>query len=199
MPNRGSTIIAYHLVWTAYGTWLPNDPRGSGSTSVENPLLADLGELHYGRKKTQPPPNVVREFYGRADGRLRHASSTLDFAAIETIGRAFGECCAELRYTCYACAILADHVHVVIRKHRHKAEEMIRNLQRQSRLALSASGHFRANHPVWTEGGWRGFLNSPDRVRTVLRYVERNPMKSGLPAQQWPFVIAYDGGPFRAE
>jgi len=24
-------IIAHHLIWTAYGFWLPNDPRGSSS------------------------------------------------------------------------------------------------------------------------------------------------------------------------
>ena len=23
-------VIAHHLIWTAYGWWLPNDPRGSG-------------------------------------------------------------------------------------------------------------------------------------------------------------------------
>jgi hypothetical protein len=22
-------VVAYHLIWTAYGWWLPNDPRGS--------------------------------------------------------------------------------------------------------------------------------------------------------------------------
>jgi hypothetical protein len=24
-------IAGYHLIWTAYGWWLPNDPRGSTS------------------------------------------------------------------------------------------------------------------------------------------------------------------------
>ena len=27
-------VIAYHLIWTAYGWWLPNDPRGSGSVTI---------------------------------------------------------------------------------------------------------------------------------------------------------------------
>ena len=38
-------VIAYHLVWTAYGWWLPNDPRGSMSHHVEQNVLRDLGEL----------------------------------------------------------------------------------------------------------------------------------------------------------
>jgi hypothetical protein len=44
-------VIAYHLVWTIYGTWLPNDPRGSGSHFIAAPLLAELGKLRFGRKK----------------------------------------------------------------------------------------------------------------------------------------------------
>ena len=43
-------VITHHLIWTAYGWWLPNDPRGSGSKTVRNPSLAQLGNLHFGRK-----------------------------------------------------------------------------------------------------------------------------------------------------
>lgn len=31
MPHA---VIAYHLILTTYGFWLPNDPRGSGSDPV---------------------------------------------------------------------------------------------------------------------------------------------------------------------
>jgi hypothetical protein len=27
-------VLAYHIIFTAYGFWLPNDPRGSWSTFV---------------------------------------------------------------------------------------------------------------------------------------------------------------------
>ena len=47
-------VIAHHLVWTAYGWWLPNDPRGSGSKQVNTAVLIRLGEVHYGRKQVQP-------------------------------------------------------------------------------------------------------------------------------------------------
>ena len=39
-------VIAYHLIWTAYGWWLPNDPRGSGSKTIDSDIIAELGELH---------------------------------------------------------------------------------------------------------------------------------------------------------
>src|SRR5262245_6818881 len=29
-----SPIVAYHVIFSTYGFWLPNDPRGSGSSAV---------------------------------------------------------------------------------------------------------------------------------------------------------------------
>ena len=47
-------VAAHHLLWTAYGWWLPNDPRGSMSRRIASIAIDELGELHYGRKKIQP-------------------------------------------------------------------------------------------------------------------------------------------------
>ncbi len=44
-------VAGYHLIWTVYGYWLPNDPRGSTSTKIRVEPLRDLGEFHYGRKE----------------------------------------------------------------------------------------------------------------------------------------------------
>ena len=63
---RQPLVIAYHLIWTAYGWWLPNDPRGGGSRTIRNDVLAQLGELHFGRKKVQPAGRVIRDFYAKA-------------------------------------------------------------------------------------------------------------------------------------
>ena len=49
-------VIAHHLIWTLYGWWLPNDPRGSCSRVIRSDLLKQLGDLHYGRKRIQPRP-----------------------------------------------------------------------------------------------------------------------------------------------
>src|SRR6058998_1108964 len=58
-------VIAYHLIWTVYGWWLPNDPRGSTSKTIAS-LIAALGELHFGRKRIQPASRDVRAFYEQA-------------------------------------------------------------------------------------------------------------------------------------
>ena len=64
-------VIAYHLIWTAYGWWLPNDPRGSGSRTIASEVLADLGDIHYGRKRVQPSGGDVCRFYERAADLLK--------------------------------------------------------------------------------------------------------------------------------
>jgi REP element-mobilizing transposase RayT len=193
---RNPVVIAYHLIWTAYGTWLPNDPRGSGSTSVHSRLLAELGELHFGRRKIQPAFRQVREFYNQAEPRLRFPVIRYDDAHRKLIAAGIGDALAEHRYTCYACAIMSDHVHLLIRKHRHVAENMIENTQSATRLRLSPSPTIPANHPIWTDGGWKVFLDSPDRIRAVIRYIEQNPVKAKSPPQTWPFVMSYNGWPF---
>jgi hypothetical protein len=32
-------VAGYHLIWTVYGYWLPNDPRGSTSREIRVELL----------------------------------------------------------------------------------------------------------------------------------------------------------------
>ena len=91
---------------------------------------------------------------------------------------------------------MPDHVHILIRKHKHLAEEMIANLQEVSRLRLGTLGLRPENHPVWTGGaGWKVFLDTPDDIRRTIPYIELNPTKMGLPRQVYSFVKEYDGWP----
>ena len=186
-------VAGYHLIWTAYGCWLPNDPRGSTSKEVRNIQLQGLGELHFGRKRLQPARRVVKAFYDQAKQRLKH--ELLDLSDGETVAAAvaFASVIKSHRYTCYACAVMPDHVHLLIRKHRHQAEEMIDVLQDASCLSVRACGHRDSDHPVWTEGGWKGFLTTPEDFRRIIRYIEQNPVKIGRPQQHWDFVTPYDG------
>jgi REP element-mobilizing transposase RayT len=192
------SVIAYHLIWTNYGTWLGNDPRGSGSTHVYAPILAEPGEVHLGRKKQQPARSTVREFYASADRLLQFPVIRFDQRQCELVAISFANTIRRQQYTCYACAIMPDHVHLVVRKHRHQGEEMIDSLQRDSRSHRQSLGIIPADHPVWTKGGWKVFLNTPAEVWSRIRYVEGNPMKEGLPRQAWPFISPYDNWPFRA-
>src|SRR5262245_35260990 len=118
-------VVAYHLIWTAYGWWLPNDPRGSSSHEIRVECIADLGDLHHGRTAVQPLPSELRAFYAEAQKVLKHPLLTFRDEDIQTIAASFAQTIHEATYTCYACAIMPDHVHMLIRRHRDKSEQMI--------------------------------------------------------------------------
>ena len=191
-------VIAYHIIWTVYGWWLPNDLRGSTSRAIACDLIAALsgGQLHFGRKKLQPASRDVRAFYEQAARVLKYPLLEIRDKAVDLVAAAFADVFAQQRYTCYACAIMPDHVHIIIRKHKHSAEEMIELLQNAAGWAL-INAHLRpSDHPVRTGGGgWWVFLDHPDEVEQTIPYIEGNPRKIRLPVQHWPFVVPYDRWP----
>ena len=186
-------VVGYHLIWTAYGCWLANDPRGSVSLDLRVPRLVALGEVHYGRKAQQPSSATIRTFYQRADDLLEHQRLTFNDEEIDLIGAGFGRTIRERGYTCYACAVMPDHVHLLIRRHRHKAEEMIEFLQEDSKRSLIQAKRRPINHPVWGGPGWKVFLNTREDMERVVRYIRENPPKAGRPEQHWDFAKEYDG------
>lgn len=200
-PPRRPSIIAHHLIWTLYGHWLPNDPRGSGSHSVEQTKLRPLGPVHHGRKppRMQPSRGELREFYSRANPLLSFEPCWLGERHRADLGLAIGAAINSYGYTVWACAILKNHAHLVIRKHRDDALVMWNAIADATRQPLVNSAKLDPAHPVWAERPYKVFLCTPERVRDCIRYVEQNPVKEGLPAQSFPFVKAYDGWPFHRQ
>ena len=87
-------IIGSHLIWTAYGWWLPNDPRGSESHEIRVEKIAELGELHHGRKKVQPRSAEIRRFYRQARDVLDHPLLTFNEEEVVLIAASFGAKCS---------------------------------------------------------------------------------------------------------
>ena len=192
-------VLAHHLIWVAYGWWLPNDPRGSTSNHIASDVLNDLGELHIGRKQVQPASRDIRAFYDAARDVLQFPLLTFQKPELDAIARAFAGVVRSERYTCYACAVMPDHVHLVVRKHKHLAEQMIACFQSASREAVLNVGLRFAHHPVWGGPGWKVFLDSTSDIWRTIQYVEDNPVKARLPRQQYPFVTEYDNWPLRGQ
>jgi REP element-mobilizing transposase RayT len=187
-------VAGYHLIWTVYGYWLPNDPRGSTSKEVRVEPIEALGEHHYGRKPNQPSPNELREFFKNVHEVLAHAVRPLDDDDIALVGAALGRRVADAGYVCHACAVMPDHVHILIRRHRERAEDMIAKFRIETKAALIRAGKRPVNHPVWTDGaGWKTFVNSRRQFENEIEYIRQNPIKIGRAEQVWDFVTAYDG------
>jgi hypothetical protein len=88
MQTHERIIIAHHVVIHAYGQWLGNDPRGSGSTELRQKKFEDLGPIHHGRKIIQPTREELRAFYRKAEPRLDHETIWFDQRCREVIAAA---------------------------------------------------------------------------------------------------------------
>src|SRR5204863_4506986 len=119
----------------------------------------------------------LRAFYTVAAHKLEHPLRDFTSCAVDCIAESFAETIDQQRYTCYACAIVSDHIHLLIRKHKHFAEDMIANLQIATRLRVRDRNFFEFNHPVWGGPGWKVFLHSPDDIRRTIKYINDNPIK----------------------
>jgi REP-associated tyrosine transposase len=141
----------------------------------------------------QPPRAELKAFYQVARTVLKHELLTSDEEDFAVIAESFAGVIQERRYTCYECAIMPDHVHVLIRRHSDDSETMIELLQDASGNALVDAGRRPVGHPVWGGRGWSVYLETREDIERTNPYNKDNPQKAGLPDQHWPFVTPYDG------
>jgi len=188
-------ILAHHIMLTGYAHWLPNDPRGSMSRIFRNPELRRLGEIHFGRKWDQPTLEQLKAFYADAREFLKHPVLWFDDAHMQAIGRAIGDVVTAEKLTCYACGVMRNHVHVVVRVHRMKDDEMLRAFMQASHHALVTRGLVDPTHPVWSQDRNVRFKDSVRAVQSAIAYVRGNFVKHRVRLQEWGFVVPYDGWP----
>ncbi len=143
--------------------------------------IADLGALHYGRKQIQPSRTELQKFFAQSHDLLRHEPKEFSSDEFPLVAQALGEVIHEHGYTCYACAVMPDHVHMLVRRHRDKAEIMLEHFQAKSRTRIIDANLRAPTHPVWGGPGWKVFLNSRERIEQVIEYIRKNPLKIGLP------------------
>jgi REP element-mobilizing transposase RayT len=188
-------VIAYHVVFSAYGFWLPNDPRGSWSTFVWRWEL-----VRFGKATTVTGRNSQAR--GAHDRQLRLAAKkALKFPAVEfngpqalAVANGFAHAANESRIRLYACAILPGHVHLVIGRHARRAEKNAGHLKTRATQELKKQKLWsQKERPVWGGRGWFVYLETPADVRRAVRYVEQNPVKEGKSLQKWSFVTPFLG------
>ena len=143
----------------------------------------------------QPSRRELKEFYELADPLLDYKRFWADAAKKQALGDVFGGR-RGTGYTVWACAVLSNHVHLVIRRHRDDALTMWHRFADATRLRLREFPEVENNHPVWSERPYKVFLSTPEAVRSCIGYVESNPEKEGLPPQEFEFVQVYNNWPF---
>lgn len=189
-------ILAHHCIFSMYGFWLPNDPRGSGSD-----YIAAWDVFRYGvATKVYSRRSVAGVEHDR--GARLAAKKSLKYPPVVVTGRqalaiarGFAVANREAGYPIHACAILPEHVHVVIGAHPRGIRTIVGHLKSRATRELRANGLWQEeSRPVWGAHGWNVWLESVEDVERAARYVVLNPEKEGKRTQCWSFVMPFEEG-----
>ena len=191
-------ILAYHAIVTAYGFWLPNDPRGSWSDFIRAWELLHFGEA----TKTDARRSVARKPHDaqkRAAAKkwLQYPPVVFDGRQALAVAKGFELAIEEGDYKVLACSILPEHVHLVIRRHERKPQQIASHLKARATQRLKAE----QRHPLaafsrddgslpspWARRAWVVYIDREERVPKTIEYVENNPLREGKKPQRWGFV-----------
>lgn len=194
-------VLGYHFIFSAYGFWLPNDPRGSWSRVVREFDLRRFGPatkvITTHSLATKPHDQTLRL---AAKEALRYKPVRFTGEQARAIARGFAIAATEGEYAIHALAILPDHVHLVMARHGKHIDTIAAHLKSKATRHMTIEGV----HPLakyaspagriptpWSRNAWCPFIDSEEYMRQAIRYVERNPIKAGLPRQRWSCVAAY--------
>jgi REP element-mobilizing transposase RayT len=192
-------IIAYHVIISAYGFWLPNDPRGSWSDFVRNwELFRNYGPA----TKVSTRQSVAHKPHDRKlREKMRHSLRypPVVFAGQQarSVALGVGDSCCESDYGLLAFAILREHAHMVLLPHRFSIEQVVNLLKGAASKRLIRDGlHPFANQrepsgrlpQVWGRNCWKVFLYDREDVVRSIDYTNNNPVKEGMRRQHWTFV-----------
>jgi REP element-mobilizing transposase RayT len=202
-------VLGNHVIIGARGFWLPNDPRGSWSEFVGSWDLFRYGPA----TKTTERHSVA---YRPHDHVLRREAKTaLKYPAVEftglqakAIGDAFASYVKSSGLVVWACAILPDHIHLVLARHRLLVEQLVIQLKGAATERLIEAGLHPYQHlkdrqgrtpKCFGRGEWKVYLDAVEAISRAIQYVEENPKKEGKPAQRWSFVVPFRDNPTNRE
>src|SRR5437016_1521710 len=105
-------VLGYHVIFGAYGFWLPNDPRGSWCDFVASWELFRFGKA----TKTDSRKSVAevahdRELREAAKEALKYPAVHFSGIQAQAIGAGFAESVRKGKVVVWACSILSEHVH----------------------------------------------------------------------------------------
>jgi hypothetical protein len=152
MPHPTARLpLAWHLIWTTYGTWLPGDDRGW-------------------RRRGDPtahPPDPALAAAVRA--ALRFPPLYFDAAQRVVVAGAIEAACARPGWRLYACVVRTSHVHVVLTAPM-AAKQARRALKARATRALVERDAELAARVIWTRSGWVRVLGSYSDVDGAVAY-----------------------------
>jgi len=194
-------VLAYHVDFGTYGFWLPNDPRGSGSTYVGSKKLLPYGEATkvYTRRSRAWAPHD-RQLRRMAKEALKYDPVEFSDAQVQSVATGFANVLETTGCVLFACSILKNHIHLVPDRPPYKVEQLVNLLKGGASRQLELDGLHPFVHHRRTDGSlpspfqedcWKVFLNTDADIARSIKYTNDNPEKHGMPRQKWSFVTEY--------
>ena len=190
-------VRAYHLVLTCYGFWLPNDPRGSWSEFVRSFELYRVGgtATKVNAKASLAHHPHDHEQRRKAKSALSHPPVILNGRQARAAAQGFADYVTRNDRAIYACAVMPDHVHLVVERCEHTIEKIAEQLKARATMFLNQqdlhpckAGSNGKKPTPWARGCWSVFLKSDASIQRAIDYVEQNPIKAGYKPQEYAWV-----------
>ncbi len=197
-------IHGYHIILAHYGFWLPNDPRGSHSEFVASWEIARFGKTtqKLEQRRLDQISEAERSQRKSAQTALKYPSVSLNGRQALSIAQGFASKVRFADYPIWACSILPEHTHLVVGRHRLKAEQMANLLKgAATRKLLEDDNHPLANYAqsgkrppgMWARHQWISYLDGDTAIENAMAYVIENPIKEGKKRQNWKWLGRYPG------
>jgi REP element-mobilizing transposase RayT len=115
------------------------------------------------------------------------------------IASGFARAALEGGYEILACAILGDHVHLIVARIDRPISQVVAHLKGRASQELREEGlhpfdefaDAAGNFPsVWAGRYWKVFVDNDEHLDKAIEYVEKNPLKEGKRKQKWKLTIA---------
>ena len=194
-------IWGSHVIISAYGFWLPNDPRGSWSDFVRQWELFRYGPATKVETRQsvayRPFDKALRDAAKRA---LTYPPVIFDGLQARAVARGFSRAVDRTGCVIHACSILPDHVHLVLKRHRYRMQQLVNLLKGDATRRLREEGIHPMTRQViegtplpspWARNHWMVYIDNDKHFRAAIKYVEDNPGKEGKSKQGWSFVSPY--------
>ena len=124
---------------------------------------------------------------------MKYPAVKLNGTQARAVGRGIADYANANHIPVWECAILPDHVHLVVARTPGSIKQIIIQMKGAgTRQLIKENLHpFKGEAKCFARGEWTVFLDPPD-VKRAMNYVANNPLKEGLPRQRWWFLSLPD-------
>ena len=138
--------------------------------------------IKYGRQNPVLAKNLLIRFWTAATPRLTQPPFFIDDNIRPIIATVFKQVVQRLDIKIPACAIMNDHVHVLILRSKYRIEYLVNQLKGSATRAL------RLKQTPWARACWKVFITDIEALLAAANYIQANSTCAGMPNQSWDFI-----------